>query len=118
VLLCRTTDPEAKRNIIGDTFMTVANRVIAEMNLDPGKVSPLDIFTGNIDYFSTIEQIYALISSETRPAYMSMKENVDVEKYLFSFIQIQIEIQSYSSTFKIMLSTVKSWTRIIESGYI
>ncbi len=44
VLLCRTTDPEAKRNIIGDTFMTVANRVIAEMNLDPGKVSPLDIF--------------------------------------------------------------------------
>jgi hypothetical protein len=62
VLLCRTTDPEAKRNIIGDTFMTVANRVIAEMNLDPGKVSPFDIFTGNIDYFSTIEQISALIS--------------------------------------------------------
>ncbi len=53
VLLCRTTDPEAKRNIIGDTFMTVANRVIAEMNLDPGKVSRLSpvryIFTGNID---------------------------------------------------------------------
>lgn len=39
VLLCRTTDPEVKRNIIGDTFMTVANRVIAEMNLDPVKVS-------------------------------------------------------------------------------
>ena len=38
VLLCRTTDPEVKRNIIGDTFMTVANRVIAEMNLDPVKV--------------------------------------------------------------------------------
>ncbi|KAG5505376.1 hypothetical protein GH5_03395 [Leishmania sp. Ghana 2012 LV757] len=32
--LCETTDPEEKRNIIGDTFMTVCNRVIKEMQLD------------------------------------------------------------------------------------
>ena len=38
-LLCHTTDPEIKRKIIGDTFMTVANRIIEEMNLDPDKVN-------------------------------------------------------------------------------
>ncbi|KAG5479546.1 hypothetical protein CUR178_03307 [Leishmania enriettii] len=32
--LCETTDPEEKRNIIGDTFMRVCNRVIKEMQLD------------------------------------------------------------------------------------
>ena len=37
-LLCHTTEPEVKRKIIGDTFMTVANRIIEEMNLDPDKV--------------------------------------------------------------------------------
>ena len=38
-LLCHTADPEVKRKIIGDTFMTVANRIIEDMNLDPDKVS-------------------------------------------------------------------------------
>ena len=37
-LLCHTADPEVKRKIIGDTFMTVANRIIEDMNLDPDKV--------------------------------------------------------------------------------
>ena len=38
-LLCHVIDPETKRKIIGDTFMTVANRIIEDMNLDPDKVS-------------------------------------------------------------------------------
>ena len=37
-LLCHTVDPETKRKIIGDTFMTVANRIIEDMKLDPDKV--------------------------------------------------------------------------------
>lgn len=32
--LCETTDPEEKRNIIGNTFMTVCDRVIKELELD------------------------------------------------------------------------------------
>ncbi|KPI87575.1 putative GMP synthase [Leptomonas seymouri] len=32
--LCETTDPEEKRNIIGNTFMTVCDRVIKELQLD------------------------------------------------------------------------------------
>ncbi|CAL1295434.1 unnamed protein product [Larinioides sclopetarius] len=34
-LLCMTTDPEEKRKIIGDTFMRVANEIIADLNLKP-----------------------------------------------------------------------------------
>jgi len=37
-ILCRVTEPEVKRKIIGDTFVNVANRIIAEMSLDPSKV--------------------------------------------------------------------------------
>jgi len=37
-ILCRVTDPEVKRKIIGDTFVNVANRIIQEMDLDPTKV--------------------------------------------------------------------------------
>ena len=37
-LLCHAVDPEIKRKIIGDTFMTVANRIIEDMKLDPDKV--------------------------------------------------------------------------------
>ena len=37
-LLCHVIDPETKRKIIGDTFMTVANRIIEDMKLDPDKV--------------------------------------------------------------------------------
>jgi len=37
-LLCRTTHPEQKRNIIGDTFIKVANEVISELNLRPEEV--------------------------------------------------------------------------------
>ena len=37
-LLCHTTNPEVKRKIIGDTFMTVANRITEDMKLDPAKV--------------------------------------------------------------------------------
>lgn len=40
-MLCQTTDPEEKRKIIGDTFMNVANELIAEMNLNPD-----DVFLG------------------------------------------------------------------------
>lgn len=40
-MLCQTTDPEEKRKIIGDTFMNVANELIAEMNL-----SPEDVYLG------------------------------------------------------------------------
>jgi GMP synthase (glutamine-hydrolysing) len=32
--LCETTDPEEKRNIIGNTFMTVCDRVIKNLQLD------------------------------------------------------------------------------------
>lgn len=32
--LCETTDPEEKRNIIGNTFMTVCDRAIKDLNLD------------------------------------------------------------------------------------
>ncbi|GET88481.1 Gmp synthase, putative [Leishmania tarentolae] len=32
--LCEITDPEEKRNIIGNTFMTVCDRVIKELHLD------------------------------------------------------------------------------------
>lgn len=32
--LCETTDPEEKRNIIGNTFMTVCDRVVKELQLD------------------------------------------------------------------------------------
>ncbi|KAG5504895.1 hypothetical protein JKF63_04341 [Porcisia hertigi] len=32
--LCETTDPEEKRNIIGNTFMAVCDRVIKELHLD------------------------------------------------------------------------------------
>ncbi|GFY49701.1 GMP synthase [Trichonephila inaurata madagascariensis] len=34
-ILCMTTDPEEKRKIIGDTFMRVANEIIADLNLKP-----------------------------------------------------------------------------------
>ncbi|KAF8796122.1 GMP synthase [glutamine-hydrolyzing]-like isoform X3 [Argiope bruennichi] len=34
-LLCMTTDPEEKRKIIGDTFMRVANEIIADLSLKP-----------------------------------------------------------------------------------
>jgi len=37
-LLCHTIEPETKRKIIGDTFMTVANRIIEDMKLDADKV--------------------------------------------------------------------------------
>jgi len=37
-LLCQVVDPETKRKIIGDTFMSVANRIIGELQLDPEKV--------------------------------------------------------------------------------
>jgi len=37
-LLCQVTHPEDKRQIIGDTFMRVANEVIANLNLDPEDV--------------------------------------------------------------------------------
>ena len=37
-LLCQVVDPELKRKIIGDTFMTVAERIIGEMDLDPEQV--------------------------------------------------------------------------------
>ena len=37
-LLCFVSDPEEKRKIIGDTFMDVAQRVMAELNLDPNEV--------------------------------------------------------------------------------
>ena len=37
-LLCFVTDPEEKRKIIGDTFMEVANKVIAELNLNKEEV--------------------------------------------------------------------------------
>jgi len=37
-ILCRVTDPEVKRKIIGDTFVNVAHRIITEMALDPKKV--------------------------------------------------------------------------------
>jgi len=40
-LLCQTTSPEDKRKIIGDTFIKIANDVIAELNLDPN-----DVFLG------------------------------------------------------------------------
>ncbi|CAH1256849.1 GMPS [Branchiostoma lanceolatum] len=36
--LNRTTNPEDKRRIIGDTFMKVADEVISEMNLNPEEV--------------------------------------------------------------------------------
>ena len=36
--MCRVTDPEVKRKIIGDTFVNVAHRIITEMALDPKKV--------------------------------------------------------------------------------
>ncbi|AIN98306.1 glutamine amidotransferase, putative [Leishmania panamensis] len=32
--LCETTDPEEKRNIIGNTFMSVCDRVVKELQLD------------------------------------------------------------------------------------
>ncbi|XP_054713979.1 GMP synthase [glutamine-hydrolyzing]-like isoform X2 [Uloborus diversus] len=34
-MLCTTSDPEEKRKIIGDTFMRVANEIIADLNLKP-----------------------------------------------------------------------------------
>ena len=37
-LLCFVTDPEEKRRIIGDTFMVVAEKVIAELNLNKEEV--------------------------------------------------------------------------------
>ncbi|XP_043219698.1 GMP synthase [glutamine-hydrolyzing]-like isoform X2 [Amphibalanus amphitrite] len=37
-LLCRTTHPEQKRKIIGDTFIKVANDVISELTLRPDEV--------------------------------------------------------------------------------
>jgi GMP synthase (glutamine-hydrolysing) len=37
-LLCQVTDPETKRKIIGDTFITVATRVVEELQLNPDKV--------------------------------------------------------------------------------
>lgn len=37
-LLCRTTHPEHKRKIIGDTFVNVANEVISELGLDVDSV--------------------------------------------------------------------------------
>lgn len=36
--LCHVTDPEVKRQIIGDTFMRVANEVIEDLNLNPDEV--------------------------------------------------------------------------------
>jgi len=37
-LLCQVVDPEIKRKIIGDTFMSVANRIVEDLQLDPTKV--------------------------------------------------------------------------------
>ena len=37
-LLCQVTHPEDKRQIIGDTFMKVANEVITDLNLNPDEV--------------------------------------------------------------------------------
>lgn len=37
-MLCMTSNPEDKRRIIGDTFMRVANEVIADLNLKPEDV--------------------------------------------------------------------------------
>ncbi|XP_074655456.1 GMP synthase [glutamine-hydrolyzing]-like [Tubulanus polymorphus] len=37
-MLNQTVDPEEKRRIIGDTFMTVANEVVEELNLKPEDV--------------------------------------------------------------------------------
>ena len=37
-ILCRVTDPEVKRKIIGDTFVNVAHRIITEMALNPKMV--------------------------------------------------------------------------------
>ncbi|KAG8185590.1 hypothetical protein JTE90_023289 [Oedothorax gibbosus] len=34
-MLCMTTDPEEKRKIIGDTFMRVAEDIVADLNLKP-----------------------------------------------------------------------------------
>lgn len=37
-LLCHVTNPEDKRQIIGDTFMRVANEVVEDLNLNPEEV--------------------------------------------------------------------------------
>jgi len=37
-LLCKTTNPEIKRKIIGDTFVTVSQRVMAKLNLNKDEV--------------------------------------------------------------------------------
>ncbi|XP_074597987.1 GMP synthase burgundy [Brevipalpus obovatus] len=37
-LLCQTVNPEEKRQIIGDTFMKIADEIICEMNLKPEDV--------------------------------------------------------------------------------
>ena len=37
-LLCHVADPEVKRKIIGDTFVAAANKIIADLAIDPDKV--------------------------------------------------------------------------------
>ena len=37
-LLCHVVDPEDKRRIIGDTFMSVAHEIIEDLNLNPDEV--------------------------------------------------------------------------------